>query len=110
VSASPERRFVRARHVRGPSSSTATTFLSATGDPPDLTCHGVLSSIAARDPEQAERIRTGLNHLITRDEEVMAWLEADPANTALFLHDPVAALRTALPDLDEDFFGRWSHC
>ncbi|MFC5826077.1 hypothetical protein [Nonomuraea insulae] len=37
----------------------------------------------------------------------MSWLEAGPANAALFAADPVAALRRAQPDLPEDFFDGW---
>jgi hypothetical protein len=86
------------------------TFLAATaGNAGDGNAagDGVLAGIAERDPGRAERIRTGMRQLIGRDDAVMRWLEADPANTALFATDPVTALRRALPDLPADFFDGW---
>jgi hypothetical protein len=84
------------------------TFLSAAGENTSgMTGDGVLADIAERDPQRAERIRTGMRRLIGGDDAVMRWLEADPANTALFTTDPVTALRHALPDLPEDFFDGW---
>jgi hypothetical protein len=84
------------------------TFLSAAdGTTLSVAGNGVLADIAKRDPRRAERICTGMQQLIGRNDAVMRWLEADPANTALFATDPIAALRRALPDLPEDFFNGW---
>lgn len=104
----PDRRFVRLRHAGQREGVTTTmTFLAADGNASAATDNGVLADIAARDPRRAELIRAGMRQLIGRDDAVMRWLEADPANTALFTTDPVTALHRALPDLPADFFDGW---
>lgn len=105
----PDRRFVRLRHAgqQRAGVTTTMTFLSANGNASAAAGGGVLADIAARDPRRAELIRAGMRQLIGRDDTVMRWLEADPANTALFATDPVTALRHALPDLPADFFDGW---
>ncbi|NRQ36888.1 hypothetical protein HII36_34375 [Nonomuraea sp. NN258] len=105
----PDQRFVRFRQPGTRAGAVVTlTFLSApdggapSGDPP-------YDDVLARlDPRRAERIRAAMRLLVERDDAVMSWLEADPANAALFAADPVAAVRRAQPDLPEDFFDGWS--
>jgi len=48
-----------------------------------------------------------VNALVAREATVLAWLEASPANTALYLQDPARALHVALGDLAPDFFTGW---
>jgi hypothetical protein len=109
VATSPDRRFVRLRHADPVSGSATTTFMSGpAGARPDPATHGVLADLAVRDPQLAARVADRLQFLISRNDTVMAWLEADPANSALFASDPVAALRRALPDLGPGFFDGWS--
>jgi hypothetical protein len=109
VATSPARRFVQLRHADPIPGSATTTFMSApAGARPDPATHGVLADLAMRDPRRAARVQDRLQFLISRNEAVMAWLEANPANSALFASDPVAALRRALPDLGPDFFDGWS--
>ncbi|MCO6010406.1 hypothetical protein NE236_36130 [Actinoallomurus purpureus] len=110
VTASPGRRFVQLRRADaqlGGVTTTMTFLPAAAGTTLGVTNDGVLADIAKRDPQRAERIRIGMQQLIGRNDAVMRWLEADPANTALFTTDPIAALRRALPDLPEDFFNGW---
>lgn len=110
----PDRRFAQLRHADpmlggARLGGATTTFLSApAGKRPDPATHGLLADLAARDPDRAIRVQDRLQHLIARNDAVMAWLEADPANAALFASDPVSALRRALPDLGPDFFDGWS--
>ena len=106
---SPARRFVQLRHLDPIPGSATTTFMSApAGARPDAATHGILADLAVRDPQRAAQVQDRLQFLIARNDTVMAWLEADPANSALFAGNPVAALRRALPDLGPDFFDGWS--
>ena len=103
----PEVRFARLHHTAH--ERVTTTFLAAEpGYVPDTSNHGVLAHVAKTDPERAARIQAGLRRLIAHDDAVMAWLEADPANAALLASDPRAALRRAIPDLEEGFFDGWT--
>lgn len=111
----PSKRFVRMRHDDSRPVHATATFLGTEPQPPTGSSpgsspaadHGVIAAIAADDPERASRVQAGLRHLISRNDAVMSWLEADPDNTALFTRDPEAALRQALPDLPSDFFDGW---
>jgi hypothetical protein len=104
----PAGRFVRLSHAEAELAGVTTTFLAAAEDSaPDAESNGILASVAATDPQRAARIQSGLSELIAHDEQVMSWLESDPANAAQFAHDPFAALHAALPELPADFFEGW---
>ena len=102
----PGQRFVRLRHPDSPAGAVTATF-AASGTRPEAAAHPVVAELARHEPERAERVAHGLDHLLSREPEVLTWLEADPAHPALFAADPLAALRRALPDLPAGFFDDW---
>jgi len=103
MDATPAQRFIRLRLPVDGHSATF-TLKGLAGEPPSRANHEILGGMAAADPTRAQAIETKLNVLIGREAELFSWLESDPGHTALFLKDPVAALRTAFPDLGADFF------
>jgi len=104
----PDRRFARLRlPVEHHPDATITLTVARPGDQPTPETHAVLGQIAASDPTRAALLARRLRALIAREAEVLAWLERDPANTAVFLRDPAAALHAALDDLPPDFFAGW---
>jgi hypothetical protein len=115
VTTAPDQRFAQLKHADPKLGEVTTTFLSApaslaapAGQAPRAAAHPALAGIAADDPQRAARIQAGMHQLIARNDTVMSWLGADPANAALFASDPVAGLREALPDLPPDFFDGWT--
>jgi hypothetical protein len=108
VTGTPATRFVRLSHADPALAGVTMTFLTADADAAaDTTSNDLLATLAATDPERAQRIQAGLAELIARNEAVMSWLEADATHAAQFAADPVNALHAALPDLPADFFDAW---
>ena len=84
------------------------TFLPAT-QAPTIDTHGVLADVCKTDPARAKLLEQRLGELVRRNDELFRWLEASPRHTALFVENPVAAMREALPELSPDFFDGWKH-
>lgn len=104
----PQQRFVRLRHGKAEHTNVTTTFTGVEATAAlAVEGHGLLDAIASADPDRAQLVRGRLHQLMTHDHAVMTWLEASPDNVTLFAHDPVAALRQAIPDLPADFFEGW---
>lgn len=104
----PKQRFSRLAHDAPGLSGATTTFLSAENAPPITPeTHGVIASVAASDPDRADRITEGLRTLTALDHRVMQWLEADADHARTMANDPELAVRTAIPELPADFFERW---
>ena len=104
----PQQRFVKLRHGAAEHQNATTTFLGVHTEPqPTVENHAVLNGIAQTDSDRASLIQQRMAELVSHNDTVMAWLEADPANVALFSQDPVAALRKVIPDLPDDFFKGW---
>lgn len=102
----PPGRFVRLRHPDSPAGTVTATFAAARATP-EAGAHPLVTHLAAHAPERAARVADGLRQLLTREDEVLTWLEADPANPAAFSHDPLDAVHRALPDLPHGFFDHW---
>jgi hypothetical protein len=51
------------------------------------------------DPDKIEKFNKLAELLISHDEIIFQWLEADAKNTILFAEDPVSALKRALPEI-----------
>ncbi|MEZ0487880.1 hypothetical protein [Fibrella aquatica] len=54
-----------------------------------------------QNQEQAARLNQALLYLKSLDETFFQWLEADAAHTILFANQPLQALRTVFPDVDQ---------
>lgn len=104
----PDRRFVRLRlEVEQHPAATVTITAADPGEQPSADDHDILAGIAAADPARAAMVTERIRRLIGREAEFFDWLEKDPRNSALFVRDPAAAIRAALPDLAPDFFAGW---
>lgn len=113
----PGQRFVRLRHPDSPGGAVTATFLAA---PPAANAtataatataaaeHPLVTALAAREPDRAARVAEGLRGLREREDEVLTWLEAEPAHATAFAHDPLTAIHSALPDLPQDYFDGWT--
>jgi hypothetical protein len=104
----PTRRFVKGRHaLEGVPVFDMILLGALPDDRPTPENNGILAGIAQADPVRAQRLATRLRELIARNDALFAWIEAKPEHGALFINDPVAAVRQALPDLPPDFFDDW---
>ncbi|WP_323117739.1 hypothetical protein [Burkholderia alba] len=104
----PSDRFVRLRlpspdehHV------TATLVQRPAGADSRTLPHPLLDQLIQDDPSRGTLIAAQLAELARHENALFAWLELDSENVKLYLDDPIAALRQALPNLADDFFQAW---
>lgn len=65
--------------------------------------HPLLAQAHRTDPQKAEDLTEGLRELISHEDDLFAWLAQSEEHAAQLAHDPVGALRTAMPRLAPDF-------
>ncbi len=53
------------------------------------------------DKQAANRLNPVLEQLSGFEDVFFRWLEADANNTILFAHDPIKAMKLAIPEFDE---------
>jgi len=61
--------------------------------------NGIIEDIRGSDPEKATKLKALLKTLETNQFRFFDWMEQSPANTKLFLENPLEALKQALPDV-----------
>jgi hypothetical protein len=104
----PEQRFVRFRLTSNDGGHRTATFTKPPpGFLPTPENHPLLAWLVQSDPARGKLVCERVAELARRSEEFFTWLERDSANSRLFLEDPQAAIRQALPDLAADFFDGW---
>jgi len=102
------RRFVKGRHsLEGAPLFDMILLGALPDDHPTPENNGILAQVAQVDPARAQRLAARVQELIARNGAFFAWIEATPEHGALFVNDPVAAIKQALPDLPKDFFDDW---
>ncbi|HOY18421.1 MAG TPA: hypothetical protein PLC89_14035 [Haliscomenobacter sp.] len=67
---------------------------------PNVDDNAIIAQLATTDPTKAEKVKVVLAQLIANNEPFFQWLETAPEHTILFVKDPVAAIKQALPNLD----------
>lgn len=67
---------------------------------PNVDDNAIIAQLATTDPAKAEKAKAVLAQLIANNEPFFQWLETAPEHTILFVKDPVAALKQALPNVD----------
>jgi hypothetical protein len=104
----PTRRFVKGRHaLEGVPVFDMIILGALPNDRPTPENNGVLAQIIQTNPARAQRLTSRLQELVARNDAFFDWIEAKPEHGALFINDPVTAVRQALPDLPPDFFDDW---
>jgi hypothetical protein len=60
------------------------------------------------DPSNKQRLNAALQYMQQINEPFFQWLEQDAAHAILFAQNPLEAMKTAIPDLDESIFNKLS--
>ena len=66
--------------------------------------HPIVQKLAETDSQTANNVEQLIQELLTHEKRFFAWLGASESHMEQFMHDPVSALRLAIPNLPDSFF------